>query len=394
MPTKTTISRRTFNKPDQTADDLCQGLLNQDLPNAVGFLSCSADAAYRDLISKLDRDLPFPIVGGTTWAFPAATQDEDLTATLTVFYQNDFKRAICLSPLLDENISHDQMTGLYQKCRDQLGTAPKLLLVFMPLLENSGADLYLGPLFEAAGETPVFGGMVSDDLGSDRAAVLAEGQAWPDRLVLVALGGDIDPIISINCQLTIFSDHRPTVTEARGPVVRRVDGRPFADYARRLNINPDSWDLMSDWPLSVQIWGGLSEVDGHPEVADLIRIDPAEGGFFARDIPEGSRICLSGLTKNNVIDSALTCLEDITDKIRQKKAEGREISLLLVIPCLSRYYAMVGDDRWVDGLIKSKLPEHLNVFSFYSYNEIGPSIDRQGRLFNRTHSGSVIVCGI
>ena len=395
MPTKTTISRRTFTKPEKTAEDLCQGLAGQNYTNAIGFVSCSPESRYRDLISKLERDLPFPVVGGTTWAFPLAPHDEDLTASLTVYYQNDLKHAVCLSPILDDKNAREQMTCLYRNCLDKLGAEPKVIFAIMPILENMGADLYLRPLFEAVGEVPVFGGMVSDDFGSDRAAVLAEGQAWRDRLALIALGGDIEPVMSVRCELTGFSDYQPVVTEARGQIVRRVDGRTFADYVRRLNIDPEAWDLMSDWPMSVQVWGGLSEIDGQPEAADLIRLDPVDGsGTFLRDIPEGARICLCGLTKRNVIDSGRSCLTELSEKIDRQRARGREVSFLFVVSCLSRYYAMVGDERSVSAQVMSKLPENIGCFAYYGCNEICPTTDPEGRLFNRSHCNSIIACGI
>ena len=391
MPAMTTVSR-SF-KAETIADDLARGLALPSLSKALGLLSCSPETDCRQMISLLQDALPFPVVGGTTWALPFESPDDDLSASLTVIDRENLNFAISVSPVLNQKVGLRQMAQLYRDCETELGERPKLLLAMMPMTSKLMADQYMPFLFEAAEGIPVFGGMVSDDYHSGRATVLVEGGAFSDRMVLVGLGGDIAPVFAARCELNVLSEYMPTVTEAEGYVVRRVDDMSFCDYVARQGFDPTREDLTADWPLSLEVRGRHVPIAGLTDVCDLVALNPAEGsGTLAGIVPVGSGIRMGVLSKSDIMKTTEGCLADILAQIKNERAAGHRYSVLFCLPCVARYFAMVGDDNQEGERIRSACPDDLGLFGYYGFNEISPVRLPGGGQENRIMNYSIIMC--
>ncbi|UQZ87719.1 hypothetical protein C4J81_00185 [Deltaproteobacteria bacterium Smac51] len=384
---------RHYRLADKIVDDLLQPL-PEGFEGSVGLLSCAADAPYREIVAKLADRAEFPVVGGTTLAMPFTPRDEDVSATLAVLPAG-MRASVAISDPLTPAEGQAQMRKLHEDCLAGLEGEAVLLLAFMPMLCSPEADSYLPELFRAAGETPVFGGIVSDYLDSDDAAVFAGGQCHRDRFALVGLAGDFKPLFSAACELTVLSESKPVVTEARGNIVQQVDNIDFGTYLRRVGIECGQGDLTFDWPISVLVEGRASEIDGVPEVRMLTGLtDGGQSGVFSNIIRPGARISMGMLNRSNILNSAQKCLDDISAKIEEERAGGLDYSLLFSVICVGRYFVTVGADNEEGRIISQKLPPGLKLFGFYGYNEIGPTLDREGKIFNRSHGESIIVCAI
>lgn len=391
MMAMTTVSR-SF-KAQAAADDLARGLPLASLREALGFLSCSPETDCRVLIARLQSSLPFPVVGCTTLAMPFESRDDDVSATLTVISRENLNFAISVSSALDAAEMRQQMTELYRNCEAKLGQRPKMLMAFLPLIPDLMPDRYLPFLFEAAGDMPVFGGVASDDLGSDRGVVLAEGRAFPDRMALVALGGDIKPVFAARCSLNMVSDYMPTVTEVDGYTLRRVDDISFCDYMARHGFDVSPTGFNSSWPLSLDVHGRNTPVDGLADACDLLRLNPADGsGTLSGIIPLGARVRIGVLSKSGIIKSADDCLADILNQIKDGRTRGYRYSALFCLPCTARYFAMVGDDDQEGEKIRSLCPEELSLFGYYGYGEICRIRMPDNRRENRIMNYSIVMC--
>ena len=389
MMTMTTVSR-SF-KAETIAGDLIRDLPASP-PNALGLLSCSPETDCRAMIARLQASLPFPVVGGTTWALPFESHDEEVSASLTVIDRPDVNFAVGVSPVLDPADCRRQMTELYRDCEARLDRRPKMLLVFLPVIPGLMPDRYLPHLFEAAGNLPVFGGMVSDDYDTyiDRAAVLAEGRGFSDRMALVALGGDIEPVFAARCSLNAVTDY---TAEVDGYTIRRVDDMSFCDYLSRQGFDPSNEELSSGWPLSLDIRGRHAPVEGLDDACDLVRLNPADGsGTLAGLVPLGAGIRVGVLNKGNIIKTADDCLADILARIKDGQARGYRYSLLFCLPCVARYYALVGDDNKEGERIKAACRENLTLVGYYGFNEVCPVHLPYGGRENRVLNYSIVMC--
>lgn len=390
--TATTTLSRSF-KPAVIAEDLVRDLPLPSLGNAFGLLSCQPETDYEAVIARLQAAVPFPIVGGTTWALPFGDRDEEVSAGLTVINRPGLNFAISVSRPLTARESRRQMEELYRDCETKLGERPKMLLAILPIIPKLMNDIYLPHLFEAAGNLPIFGGMVSDDYEYKRAAVLAEGRAHRDRMALMALGGDIEPVFAARSELNVLSEYTPTVTEAKGHVVRRVDDMSFCDYLARHGFDPARKDLTTDWPLSLEVRGRHVPVDYLADFCDLVRLNLADGsGTLSGVIPVGAGIRMGILGKSNVVNTADDCLADILAQIKEGRARGRAYDILLCVPCVARYFAMAGDDRREGERIRAACPGDLSIFGFYGFSEICRVRLPDGGRENRILNYSIIMC--
>ena len=382
-----------FNDADRMLRDLIIDI--PDLPPAesVGFLACASQSNHDALAGALQKALPFPVVGGTTLRSPFAPREEDVGASLTVLSRPGLRYAIGVSGEPKAGGERELMEKLHRDCTVSLGAAPALFLLIMPILPNLMAGDYLKHLFSLAGRVPVFGGMVSDDFDSDRFAVFAGGRAYQDRMVMVGIGGSVDPVFSVGCRMTALSGYRPTVTEADGNIIRRVDTMTFCEFLTRMGF-PEDVRLLSDFTLCVSIEGGVSARDGIPEITHLARTDPESGsGFFGSDIPEGSRISLGVLRPEDVVGSAAHCIGEMAAAMRAREAAGYEFGMAFCLPCVGRYYAMLGRDN-EEGRMLREAFSAVPLFGYYGFNEICPSHDTDGRRFNRQYSDSMVICAL
>ena len=391
---RSTLSATTgYGSAEKMFQHLVRQVPNNVSGNALGIFTCSPDVSHASLVRRLQAHYPFPIIGGTTLADPFTPREADVAASLVVIGRPDIKYAISVSEPVDESICRGRMDRLYRDCVAKLeGESPKLFMIIMPILPNLHAERYLPDIFELAGEVPVFGGMVSDDFNSDQFAVFVDGEAYQDRMVLVGLGGDVRPVFGTGFELTVLSDYSPTVTETEGNVVKRVDDIRFCDYLRKVGF-PDGDEVISDFPMYIKVRGRLSERDGIAEACALIKTNPEDGsGSFSSAIPEGCKIDAGFLTKEDVIRSTRLCLDELLGKMRSKQENGYVFSAVFCLTCIARYFAMMGHDNIESELLGKKLPDSLSLYGYYGFNEICPTTDKRGMLFNRSHSDSIVLC--
>lgn len=384
---------RYFENTEKMCRDLLASLPSDLCPECLGFLTASSQSQHSRLMPELQRRVPIPVVGGTTLVSPFGGQEGETAAHLTVLGRRGVKYAAVLSEPLREFDEKRQMARLVERCRTRLGAEPKLFLVVMPIVRHMSANRYLKPLFEKAGDVPVFGGMVSDDFRADNFAVFAEGASHADRMVLVGVSGEVEPVWSVGCDVTPLSDMAPTVTASYNNVIYGIDDMTFCDYLRKLGLAHDI-KSMADFSLALVISGGISDHDGVPEVVHLTATDPALGcGIVTSDITPGCRVTLGHLTRDAIHSSARRCLDDLSRKMKQREEQGYTFGGIFCIPCLGRYFASAEDAHHAEGgLIRDAFPPEIPLFGYYGFNEVCPTAYRSGNLLNRAHSDSIALC--
>ncbi len=390
----TSITRKThhYTRIENMVDDLTKDLPLDSLQGALGLLSCNTDADYTGLIAALQQQLPFPVAGATTVSSLFYNVEDDVSCELTIINRPGLKHAICCTEPLSTPKNAVQMRQLYGDCLAALGCKPKLVLLYAPIMENLLADPYMLDFYKAADDVPVFGGMVSADFNSDKFAVMASGQAWPDRILAVALAGDIDPVLATDCELITLSTYSATVTQASGYVVYKVNDMTMLEYLARNGLEQDG-KLLSEFPVSISIKGHLADIDGVPEIGIIGELNADDGSaVLSAKAPVGSSLTLGYLSKDMIKITAERCMAKIRAAIEEKRKQGKEYNVLSVASCVSRYFAMVGSPSIEAQAIKDNLPADLALYGYYGSNEICPTRDKQGKIFNRSHADSIVMC--
>ncbi|MDR0826495.1 MAG: FIST C-terminal domain-containing protein [Desulfovibrio sp.] len=386
-------STDNFDSAEEMARDLMRDLPLQELEGAFAFLICLPETPYEELAGILGRKLPFSVVGGTTIAIPSAAEDDDISATLTVFSKQGVKHTISVSEPLKPEESRRQMTLLYEDCLTRHGETPKLLIPIMPTIPSMMQGYYMPDLFELAKDTPFTGGNISEAINSGDGAVLAEGQAYKDRMVLVAISGDIQPVFSAGCDLTVLTDYAPVVTEIDFNVIKKVDDLSFFDFLRRLNFDPYDPKILSGYPLCALVQGPHQSDDGVAEVRAVLGLDfETKSAIFSSIIPVGAKIRLGYLTVDDVQTSTQKCMKRLVEKLKASQALGHTYSLLFYVTCMGRYYTQINRNNPEGHYLTENLPEGLSLCGYYGHGEVSPMRDLNGQAFNRTHADSIVMC--
>lgn len=387
-----------FGDAGQIAAELLDGL---DKNNGIelGILMCEATIDYAEVLSRVSSAVDFPIVGGTTLAFPMTGHSANpVSATLALIRKGKAKFNFCVSDELDDSNAAAQMKELYGKCKSQLGEEPRLIVPYLPLMPGVNTDSFVSALFSLSGGAPVFGGVCTNNLLNTKAAVFANGKAMHNRMVLLVFGGEIKPVFAVGNTITPMAEYGPAVTEVEGNVVKRVDDMSLCQYMQSVGISPqdriNGVDAMMQYgPLPVLVRHPAQPDDDVPEVRciSFTKVDEGSAAFSAK-IPEGARVNIGILRTDDVAESAKACLGRLMQSVKDGKAQGYEYSALFCVSCVARYFVFVGGENKEREILADIHPEGLAVSDYYGFCEIGPTRDKNGKIINRSHSASIAMC--
>ncbi len=389
-----------FDEIEIIVKDLTTGLPESASENRIGFLVCDSHLECKELLNHLRKKITFPIIGGTTFTYPLQGKNDEVSASLTVLDIEKMNYSIAVSQPLSEADSDRQMKELYDQCTGGLDVSPKMLMMFQPMIPGLNADRFITGLISLSGEIPLFGGMTMNDLDSTAAGVFADGNVYGDRIVLVALGGDIRPVFSVGSQMTAMSEYAPVVTASDGNIVRCVDEMTFCDYMRSIGISPEQRRngvdaLVQYGPLPCRLRNKLQDDDGIPELRCISYTNVEEGSVaFSSSLPVGTRVNIGVIQKNDVVESSRGCLNHLTAQMKTEEESGYRYSAIFSVPCVARYFAMLGGENLESKLLTDEIPRHLAVSAYYGFCEIGPTQGQNGEHHNRSHNASIVMCAL
>lgn len=380
-----------FEKPVSPLEDL--NLENPDA--AVAFLACNPEGDYANFAATLSLTMAVPVVGLTTVGQPFDTGSEPFGSHISFMGKKNTNRSIVASEPLDPAKSREQMADLYNRCVAGLTDEPKLFLLFTPLLPNLFIDEYLFPLFELCGKVPLIGGMASDDIRSTRTATFAFDKAYKDRMVLMALSGDVRPAFGIGCEITSPGGYTPVVTKADKNVIYMVDDMTFAEYMKKMGFGPE--EATRDFPLSIRLHRPGSPMDEeYPNVSSVVEINEQDGsGTLANMIETGSVISAAYINRDNIENSTRNAVAKLKDEMAAIGRDGYKFDTLFAVSCVARYYTMLSQPNVEAEVLNEELTDTgMAGFGFYAFKEIGPVPDGSGGLKNERHGQSIVLCAI
>lgn len=355
--------------------------------DAFGFISCSPDTDYAEMIKTLKESMPLTLLGGTSLGNPFDNSGDAFGTSLAFVGKQGVKTATAVSMPLTPDNRTEAIADLYTRCADVLGEKPKLLLVFIPVVANLFMDSLTEELFRAAGDIPVFGTMVSTDFDSDRFAVFANGECYTDRIAMVALGGNVQPVFGVGKEATIPSDYIPVITEAEGNVIRKVDGIPFGDYLKKFDIDASS---IAEIPVSVRLFSQDGDRN-EQRLTILVKLGDDKSGIMGNTVRVGDGIGLGYLSRSNIEHSTATCLNQLTTGMRKREKEGYRFAMILAVSCVNRYYTDNSNLLEAD-MMGKELPEETSTFGMYGSGEICPVFAADGVMHNQQHSQALVMC--
>ncbi len=359
------------------------------------FFTCSHESEHANILSELRGVSPNTIVGGTTVSSPFHPDNATLPLQLVAFDKPGLRHSIVLSEPVTPATNSADMGVLYDACLAGLAGTPKLFFLILPIVPHLFIDNFIGALFELAGSIPIFGGMVVDEFDQGQGMVFLDHQAYRDRMVLIALGGDIEPVFGAGYEITTPSAYSPVVTIAVDNVVQMVDDITVSEYLEKIGLGaPDIVGALEEWPLPVWIRHPAGVPNSSARVNSLVKILPDGSGVFSSTVPVGSSIRMAFLTRANIANSAENAVASLLSAMREKEKNGYIFNQVLAISSIARYYVMSGGEQIEADILARSLPPGLTRFGVYVLSEICPMSNDPGQNESRRHIQTLALCAL
>ncbi len=367
-----------------------------DLPRS-GFtlFACPPDGEYAKFLTELQCATGTTLIGGTTIASPFHSADDTLTLELSCIDKPGLLHSLALSEPVTTATNCEDMRRLFTTCLNGLPVQPKMFFLILPIVPNLFIDNFIGALFDLAGDVPIFGGMVADEFNQGTGMVFLDNQAYRDRMILVALGGTIEPVFAAGYEITTPTAYSPVVSIATDNIVHLVDDISIGEYLEKVGFDPAGIAAaLEDWPLPV--W--IRHPDGLPNSAarvnSLVKILPDGSGVFSSSVPVGSSIRIAFLTRANIANSANTAVKSLLAAMREKERKGYTFTRILAVSSIARYYVMSGGEQIEADILARHLPQDIGKFGAYALSEICPMSNDPGHTDSRRHIQTLALCAL
>lgn len=362
--------------------------------NTLGVLICYSDMECEELALFIQEKVNFDVIGCTAIAsMDHKSGFQEMSASFTVLTTDDCKFNIGISEPITIDNAQDQVKKTYNKIKEQMEDEAKLLIAIPPYILEVMLDEYPMALNEAAPGVPIIGGLPSYNANGDVNYVLMNGNVYEDRMVLVAVSGNIQPVFSVQNVTSKDSSRKRKVTKSDKNVIYQVGDQKFTDYLEEVGF---SLDNLLDGNNTIRFVSNpllLESAGKYSFARTLHEIDPEKGtGTAIGRIPNDALISVCSLERNQIEEAAVDGIRELKEKIKEQEASGYHYSTVIAISCIGRHLLMLPNGEVEVNRLLTEFPEGYTLSGFYSYGEIGPQGEEQSRNF--AHNESLILCAI
>jgi hypothetical protein len=352
------------------------------LANSVGIIACHYEFIDNGTVEELCEGLPFSVAGCTTMG--NATKDGcglELLS-ISVLTSDDVYFSTAMSGELDPAGLDSAISAAYEQALEKLGGDPAMILAYGPLMLTLGATPIMNAINRCGGGIPVFGTMSCDPTSDFRESrVIHNGVAAPNTLALVLLKGNVQPKFYVNT-IPEASIRKLTavVTDSEECLVKAVNDLPFLDYLESIGISKARViDSNAAFPIMVDYNDGSK-----PAGRGIYSTTPEGYALLGGEIPVGSTIAMANMDYTGVLQTA-------EEAVKKAIAPGN-VSGILMYPCMTRNMALGAnsDDEMqkIAETLGGKYPYQI----CYSGGEMCPVSTGDGKLLNRVHNFTYIIC--
>jgi hypothetical protein len=381
---------RTITAQTDEADDVdsaVSGILTQLEAarlgkNSVGIVSCFADFVSSGVVSALAGKLPFPIAGITTLAASANGVRGEIILILTILTGDDveFETGVT-GPITGEDDA--PLKAAWDKIAVRRPEKPALMLSFAPLLHNVSADFFVESWSAITGNVPNFGTLAVDhNPDYHEAQTLLGAEAFRDRYVFIFCYGKLEPRFFIGgiSEEKAFRE-KGVVTSSQGNQLKGVNGVSVADYLVSLGLEKDENGVIqgiNSFPFILDYNDGTQ-----PVIRVMFAITPDGSAVCGGKIPEGAILTVGSLNAEEVLNT--------TTGVLKKAREGLGDKSLLIYSCVGRYFAQ-GFNTTAEMETAQKILGDAPFYLCYSGTELCPAYGKDGKLTNRSHNDTMVIC--
>lgn len=358
-------------------------LPGNQLAHTVGMITCHYEFVQSGVVAALCEALPFDVVGSSTTGQAVNGDREVLSLALLMLTSNDVSFSAACSASISQALEAP-VRAAYREAAESLGTAPRMMLTFAPLLLQYAGDQYVDILDDVSGGVPNFGTLSMDDTKAyDCCYTIYNGQCTQDTLALLLLAGDVQPVfkaITVSGQNVLSQE--TMITKSAGNLVQEINGTPFVTFLEGLGLSNE--DKVADG-LNYLICM-LDTHDGAPPTSKvLIGINEQGDGICGGYMPEGAALHISTLEREDVLRATGETIGEMLTLAQDK-------SVLLAFSCHTRN-VVLGSDVYAEfDAARNLVGDALPFLMSCSGGEICPYVDEAGRIINRFHNNALVVC--
>ncbi|MCL2889609.1 MAG: FIST C-terminal domain-containing protein [Eggerthellaceae bacterium] len=396
-----TALTQEIDDPKIAASELASKIAQQLTPTnpSIGIVYGDADVDVAKLGSLLHEELGFDIVGLTTTALLERNEGYcDMGCALAVLSGGDVEFSVGCARSLKPESYPQQIEAAYEEARAALSQDPKLIIIFAPYIAAITSENYVEVLDKASGQTPIFGGVATDHYDLCYQKTFFNGEAFDDGLVFVLVAGNLKPVFAMKHDFGGKVDRKSIITKSSGSLVERVGDQSFMEWLAEMMPIPPEEEVIFHFQ-STPFVMELPDYDPseQPVVRALCSIDHKTGaGGFLSKMPEGSRLFINMIARDNLAASCKGALEQLKDGIAANP--DYRYSLMIVSTCNARHL-LLGDSKDLEmSIVLDALSESgstINTIGFYSFGEICPTLCGSDLVpKNRFHNVSFALCAL
>ncbi|MDR1652014.1 MAG: FIST C-terminal domain-containing protein [Synergistaceae bacterium] len=350
------------------------------LPNSVGVVSCYREFLETGVVQAIAKRMPFDIVGATTLANGTSGHSGNMLLCLSVITSDDVRLAAVMSEALSTENYKEPIAGAYKRAVEALGERPKLLIPFLPLIPNVGAEAMLTELEGLSGKAPMFGMIACDkNLGLVDSATILNGRSDHCALAMLAISGDIHPRFFVSAiSEDKIQKQKAIITSSEGNLLKEVNDMPLMEYFRTIGLTfGDGLEGINAIPLVVDYNDGTK-----PLVRAAYMVTEEGYAPCGGEMPNGGTLSIGFTDTPDILRTAKDTLEAAAEYGKNG---------MLIMPCLARYLELAADplaELEYASQVLGDMPYHM----CYSGGEICPVYGESGEPVNRFHNFTFIAC--
>lgn len=361
------------------------------LKNTAGVIMCDPEFIEAGILEAVCNEFPFPLVGSTTMTQGVNGEVNMLMLTIMIFTSDDVYFSVGQTESIKNEFSE---TSIYEATKDvfnssleELPSAPKLAIVFPPLLSEIGGDQYVDAIEKLSPGIPIFGTLaIEDSLDFADCATIYEGESSKDQLSYLLLSGEVSPrfvvgTVSENNSLPYTGE----ITKSTAHIVYEINDMPTSTYFESIGLakNGTLNDGLSFVPILID-FKKKADYDGIPVIRAMLYLDETGAGICRGYMYQNSVFSLSSPSKEDVLLTTGGVIDQINE-MEDKQA-------VLIFSCMVRRMTL-GPQPLAEGqLIDEKYASDVPYMLGYAGGEICPTSSTENSVTNRFHNFSIIAC--
>lgn len=360
--------------------------------NSCAIVNCDYDTDVEKLVRLLKECFDFPILGCTAISVLNKEQGHtDMCISMIVMTADDCFFQIGMTEEMHTAADLFQVDDCFIKLHNALPKREKVILLYAPLWEEIVADDVNDRLSAiSGGDVPIYGGVASDNWSFHKGMVFCDGKVSYCGAVMLLISGNVRPITMVEHSMGAMTDFKCTVTMSEGKKVFSLNNNDIINVLRSAGLESNKEVVVTTF-CSTPFLCTRATADG--DEIDLLKMlyklnYDEHSGTFLGNVQAGNKLSMGFMSREDVEISVQIAIEKVLDSIWDEENKGDyKYSTMFCTSCAARYNIIVADKQIEARSYQGKVPEHINVFGYYSYGEYCPVQGKvYGKKYNETHN--------